>query len=82
MSPLKFVGELPQDGRAKKQRARYLDELRSAPGQWAEIARYPKARRASASSRGHQITRRNPDIEYTTRVVGDEAVLYMRAVSA
>ena len=59
-----------------------LQALRANTGQWAEIASYPRSKRQAAQSRGFQTCRRHDDIEYAIRTVGDEVILFMRAVAA
>ncbi len=83
MPTLKFVDELPEPGPKKGPGALapILAELRSNPGRWAELDRYPRDRYHSAHSRGVGINKRHPDIEYAARRVGDDAVLYLRAVA-
>lgn len=54
-------------------------QLRQRPGVWAELNRYPIARLQSARSRGSQIKKRHPGIEYAVLPEADTAVLYLRA---
>jgi len=77
-----FVSELPPpSARARGAAQDVIKALQSRPNEWAEIARYPKAKRGNAYSRGFQFVARHPDFEYTVRPVGDEVVLFMRAVT-
>lgn len=55
-----------------------LRELAEHPGRWAELDRYPVARVQSARSRGANIKRRYPGVEYAVVPAGSEAVLYLR----
>lgn len=80
---MKFVDEIPTSTKkAPGSLGPVLAELRARPGQWAEITRYAPIQRPSAASRGGQIARRYPDIEYAVRAQADEVVLYLRAVAA
>lgn len=55
-----------------------LRELAEHPGRWAELHRYPIDRVQSARSRGANIKKRHPGIEYAVLSAGSEAVLYLR----
>jgi hypothetical protein len=55
-----------------------LVELRLNPGRWAELDRYPLDRIQSARSRGANIKKRNPGIEYAVLAEDSDAVLYLR----
>jgi hypothetical protein len=57
-----------------------LAELAERPGEWAEIDHYPIDRIQSARSRGSQIKKRHPGIEYAVVPQADTAVLYLRRV--
>lgn len=56
-----------------------IRQLRLRPGVWAALDRYPMARAQSARSRGSQISKRHPGIEYAVLPEADVAVLYLRA---
>jgi hypothetical protein len=75
---MKFVDELPAIPTSRPTEID-IDALRDAPGRWAEVARYAREKRNSASQRGHRLSRQY-QLEYATRTDGDEVVLYMRAV--
>lgn len=79
---MEFVDELPPRSRPGPKPAAYLEELRRHPGKWALIARFPNGGSVTARSRGQQVKRRNPDIEYAVRTVDDEIALYMRVVAS
>lgn len=55
-------------------------KLREQRGRWAVISRYPSDKVGSARARGSTLCKRQPDIEYAVRRIGDECVLYMRAL--
>jgi hypothetical protein len=76
---MKFVDQLPADGRSATPIE--IAPLRESPGRWAEAQRYPKDKRSAASSRGRHFVSLHEGAEYTTRTVGDEVVLFVRAVA-
>ena len=86
MTEVKFVGELPESrhpwSRHRENQA-LVEKLRDRPGAWAEIDRRAGdlKNRQSVVNRGQNLKRRFPDVECTTRTVGDEIVLYARAVA-
>lgn len=56
-----------------------IEELRTQPGRWAEVATYPVGRVPSARSRGSQTAQRYPELEYAVEVADDgAATLYFR----
>lgn len=55
-----------------------LAELAKHPGRWAELDRYPMDRLQSARSRGANIKKRYPGIEYAVIPEGASAGLYLR----
>jgi hypothetical protein len=79
---MNFVDGLPPDGRGGPVADYDIAELRANLGRWAENARYPLPRRSAASSLGRGQVARHDGIEYATRTVGEEVVVYLRAVSA
>lgn len=80
---LRFVDELPEPSRAgRRQWGRVRDELRTRPGQWAEVARFPKGEWAAAGSARISLAGRFPDIEARQRTVGGDVILFARAVAS
>ena len=77
---LKFVGTLPPKSKRTDWAAiRY--ELRTRPGEWAEIGRYPKSASNKAAADSMSVRRGHADIQSRYRTVGDEVFVYAVAVA-
>ena len=80
MSGIKFVDDLPEPNPSGYPGKRPIDLLREAlaerPGQWAEVRREPRERVSHARARAVYI--RKQGIEATTRMVGDECIVFAR----
>ncbi|MGV3564204.1 MAG: hypothetical protein ACO1ON_13080 [Nocardioides sp.] len=58
-------------------------DLRANPGVWAEVDRGPKWQARTLTNRGLSLIKNGgPDLQYAVRQIGDETVLFARAVSA
>lgn len=69
----------PVEWRPRSSTEQLVAELETQPGRWAEVARYPAERIASARSRGSQTVKRHPRLQYAVKPADDgDAVLYFR----
>lgn len=81
---LKFIDSEPPSRRGGTGETAWggvRDELRAHPGQWAELGIWPKASRRKAQNIQHTISKRYPDIQAVVRTIGDDVVVYARAVT-
>jgi hypothetical protein len=76
-----FVDSLPPDeSRRGRPKRAWLDLLHQHPGQWAEVKQYPANARPSARRYIWHTRNKHPDIEMAVRTVGDQAIVYARAI--
>lgn len=78
---LKFI-DAPPPGPADRKWGLVRKELRANPGQWAEVKRAPKAERREIYQACAGLANRFEDIEAVTRIVGEDCILYARAVAS
>lgn len=80
---VKFVDALPPKspaGGSGRPFSYNIEELRARSGEWAEIKRYPVKKRNAAQSQSNRMRRRHEDIETTVRTIGNQVILFARAV--